>query len=110
VLVLSSNNEDKVFSALADGNRRRIIELLREGDSSLLELARHFSISFQALSKHIKILEEAGVIIKQQKGKFRIISLNRDSTKPMIKWINHHFDFWNESLEKLSASIDSKEK
>jgi len=109
VLVLNYKTEDKVFSALADYNRRKIIELLQEGDSSLLELAKHFSISFQALSKHIKILEEAGVVTKKQKGKFRIISLNADSTKQVMRWISDHFNFWNESFERLSKSIDSTE-
>ncbi len=110
MLVLNYKTEDKVFSALADYNRRKIIELLQEGDSSLLELAKHFSISFQALSKHIKILEEAGVVTKIQMGKFRIISLNRDATKPVMKWISHHFNFWNESFDRLSQSIDNAEK
>ncbi len=110
MLVLNYKTEDKVFSALADYNRRKIIELLQEGDSSLLELAKHFSISFQALSKHIKILEEAGVVTKIQMGKFRIISLNRDATKPVMKWISHHFNFWNESFDRLSQSIDHAEK
>lgn len=99
---------EKVFSALADANRRRIIELLHEEDSTLLELANHFSVSFQALSKHIKILEEAQLISKERKGKYKILSLNREPLKLPMQWISYYSNFWNASFDKLDELINQR--
>ncbi|MGB5818091.1 MAG: metalloregulator ArsR/SmtB family transcription factor [Saonia sp.] len=96
---------EKVFSALADNNRRKIIELLHKEDSTLLELSEKFPVSFQALSKHIKILESAEIITKKKKGKYRVISLNRSSLKSSLKWISYYSSFWNESFDKLEEQI-----
>lgn len=97
---------DKVFPALADGNRRKLIELLHENDATLLELADSFPISFQALSKHIKILETAKIIRKKRQGKYRVISLNRNAFKPTLEWISFYSNFWNESFDKLESVIN----
>ena len=95
----------KVFVALSDSNRRKIIELLHDADSTLLELANHFSISFQALSKHIKILNDANLVIKEKQGKYRLLSLNRKALLPTLEWISYYSSFWNESFDKLDALI-----
>ena len=99
---------EKVFSALADANRRKIIELLHEGDSTLLELAEHFSVSFQALSKHLKILEESQLIVKEVKGKYRLLSLNRETLKLPLEWISYYSNFWNESFDRLDVIIKNE--
>jgi len=104
-----ATDADKVFSALSDGNRRRIVEMLDEKDSTLLELAKSFPISFQALSKHINILESAEVLTKKKLGKYRILSLNRDSLRPSLEWISYYSNFWNESIDKLDALINKKQ-
>ncbi|NND34461.1 MAG: winged helix-turn-helix transcriptional regulator [Saprospiraceae bacterium] len=96
---------EKVFSALSDVNRRKIIELLHEQDSTLLELAGHFSISFQALSKHIKILEQAQIINKEVKGKYRQLSLNGHALREAMEWMAYYSSFWNESFDKLEVQI-----
>ncbi|WP_411030132.1 ArsR/SmtB family transcription factor [Spongiimicrobium sp. 3-5] len=96
---------EKVFPALADKNRRKIIELLYEKDATLLELTDSFSVSFQALSKHIKILEDAKIVRKEKKGKYRIISLNTHALKSSFEWISHYSNFWNESFDKLDQII-----
>ena len=98
---------EKIFSALADKNRRKIIELLYEKDSTLLELADNFSVSFQAMSKHIKILENAQIVNKERQGKYRILSLNRNSLKPSLEWISYYSNFWNESFDKLDEIINN---
>ncbi len=102
----SPSEIDKVFVALADRNRRKIVELLHEKDSTLLELAEFFPISFQALSKHIKILESAKILNKKKQGKYRILSLNRNSLKSSLEWISYFSNFWNESFDKLDALIN----
>ncbi|WP_136466389.1 ArsR/SmtB family transcription factor [Flagellimonas onchidii] len=99
---------ESIFSALADSNRRQVVELLHEKNSTLLELHENFSISFQALSKHIKILEEAQLVQKEKKGKYRILSLNRSSMEPVLKWISYYSNFWNESFDKLELLIQKQ--
>ncbi len=99
---------EKIFSALADKNRRKIIELLYEKDSTLLELTDNFSISFQALSNHIKILENAQIVNKKRQGKYRVLSLNRNSFKPSLEWISYYSNFWNESFDKLDEMINNQ--
>lgn len=100
---------DQIFSALADGNRRKIIELLHSKEATLLELAEHFPISFQALSKHIKILESAQILHKEKQGKYRILSLKRDSLKVSLEWISFYSNFWNESFDKLDALVNNSD-
>lgn len=102
----SSLDEDRVFAALADKNRRKVIELLHENDSTLLELSGSFPISFQALSKHIKILENAQLLTKQSQGKYRKLSLNRNTLKVSMKWIAYFSDFWHQSFDQLDDLIN----
>ena len=99
---------DAVFSALADKNRRKLVELLHKEDATLLDLSKNFPISFQALSKHIKILESAQILSKRKQGKYRVLSLNRNSLESSLKWISYYSDFWNESFDKLDDLIDNK--
>ena len=99
---------EKVFSALADPNRRRIIELLHDKDSTLLELTKSFTVSFQALSKHIQILENAEIINKEKKGKYRMLSLNRNTLRLPLDWIAYYSNFWDQSFDKLSTLLNEK--
>lgn len=98
-------DEDKVFAALADKNRRKVVELLHEGDSTLLELHEAFDISFQALSKHIQILEKARLVNKISQGKYRKLSLNREGFWVSMKWIAHFSQLWNQSFDRLEQII-----
>lgn len=100
--------EDKtnlVFAALADSSRRKLVEMLHVKDASILELSESFSMSFQALSKHVRKLEVAGILTKKKQGKYAICSLNHEALKVSLKWISYHSNFWNESFNKLDALI-----
>lgn len=102
--------ENNVFAALADGNRRKIVELLHKQDSTLLELSESFSISFQALSKHIKVLENAQVLTKRKQGKYRVLSLNKQSLRHSLEWMATYSDFWTDSFDKLGQRIDDQQR
>jgi DNA-binding transcriptional ArsR family regulator len=102
-------NTDKVFAALADKNRRKIVEMLHQKDSTLLELSESFEMSFQGLSKHIKILESAEVLKKTKVGKHRILSLNQKALKDALKWMTHYSDFWNQSFDQLEHLIQQED-
>lgn len=101
----TKENTDKIFSALADKSRRKVVEMLHEKDSSILELTQSFPMSFQALSKHVKILEEAQIVTKKRRGKFMICSLNNHALKRSLEWISYYSNFWNESFNKLDSLI-----
>ena len=83
-----SENTDRVFSALADNTRRKVVEMLHEKDASILELSESFSMSFQGLSKHIKILETAGIVNKRKKGKYTI-SVRSQLIVRLKNWIRN---------------------
>ena len=100
---------EKVFTALADKNRRKIIELLHKEDSTLLKLSENFPFSFQALSKQIKILEEASIIRKERKGKFRVLSLNRHALKESFEWVSFYSNFWETSFDRLERQLNEHE-
>lgn len=108
-MITKEDQTDKVFSALADKSRRKVVEMLHKKDASILELSESFSMSFQALSKHIKILEAAGIVAKEKQGKFMICSLDHEALKKSLKWISYYSNFWNESFNKLDGLI-KKEK
>ena len=100
-----TNHTDQVFAALADKNRRKIIEMLSVKESTLVELSGHFPISFQALSKHIIVLEKAQIVTKKKEGKYRTLILNRDALLKSLEWISFYSRFWNDSFEKLDELI-----
>lgn len=109
--MLESSEEDLVFSALADRNRRKIVEILHQKESTLMELAESFpDFSFQALSKHIKKLEVAGILHKRRQGKYRILSLNRQAFRQSLAWISFYANFWNESFDQLDRLIQERKK
>ena len=82
--------------------------MLHEKDASILELSESFSMSFQGLSKHIKILETAGIVSKRKKGKYTICSLNHEALKKSLKWISFYSNFWKESFNKLDHLIKNQ--
>lgn len=103
---LTDIDNDKVFSALADKNRRKIVELLHKKDSTILDLSSSFSVSFQGLSKHIKVLEDAQVVTKTRKGKYMVCSLNRQALKSSLNWMNEISQMWNSSFDRLDNLIE----
>ena len=104
-MIQEDDSTDLIFSALADKTRRKVVELLHEKDSTILELTDSFPMSFQALSKHVKILEHADIVRKNRQGKFFVCSLNHEALNSSLKWISYYSNFWNESFNKLDKLI-----
>lgn len=90
-----------VFYALADANRREILGLVAQKPRKASELARRFDVSFPAVSKHIRILEEAGFVKRDIKGREHFISAETKSLDKAHDWIEAHRKFWEESLDRL---------
>ena len=101
------------FAALADPTRRAILGRLADGEKSVGELAAPFPISPPAISKHLKVLERAGLIARGRDAQWRPCRLRPGPLKEAADWIEHYRRFWEESLDRLDdylKELQSKEK
>lgn len=97
-----------VFQAIGDPNRRYILELLSKESLPINSLAENFDMSRPAVSKHIKVLCDAGFISIEDVGRERYCSLNKEGFTELQKWINFFDGFWNTKLKKLEILLNNK--
>ena len=93
------------FSALADPTRRAILARLALGETTVNELAAPFDMSLPAVSKHLKVLENAGLIARGREAQWRPCKLKVDSLKEASAWIEQYRRFWEESLDRLDVYL-----
>jgi DNA-binding transcriptional ArsR family regulator len=93
------------FTALADPTRRRIIEALAAGESSFGDLANRFEMSRPAVSQHLKVLKEAGIVASRPDAQRRIYRLNDDSLDEVDAWLGKVRDYWSQRLDKLERLL-----
>jgi DNA-binding transcriptional ArsR family regulator len=98
------------FAALADPTRRAILGRLAEGEATVNELAEPFPISGQAVSKHLKVLERAGLITRGRTGQLRPSRLQAAPLKDAADWLQTYRRFWEESFDRLEARLQATEK
>ncbi len=96
---------DAIFAALADGTRRQILTRLSQGEATVNELAAPFAISLPAVSKHLKVLERAGLISRTRDGQFRPCRLEADRLDHASDWIEQNRQIWSDRFDKLSAHL-----
>ena len=93
---------DRVFHCLADPARRRIIALLREaGELKVGDVGKAFSMTQNGVSKHVKVLEEAGLVERRVDGREHWISVSWRALQPAYEWLHFHHHFWSERLDAL---------
>jgi DNA-binding transcriptional ArsR family regulator len=102
------SNLDQVFFALSDNTRRAILSRLAEGSTTIGELAEPFSISSPAISKHMKILEKAGLIERRIDGRQHHCSLSTGALQTAEDWINFHRKFWESRLDALEDLLTNE--
>ena len=110
---MSPDRLSATFAALADPTRRTILARLAMGETSVTELARPFDMSAPAVSKHLKVLERAGLIARGRKAQWRPARLEAGPLKDIAKWVEQYRGFWEESLDRLDdylRKIQAKEK
>ncbi|MCR5857787.1 helix-turn-helix transcriptional regulator [Mesorhizobium sp. J428] len=93
------------FAALADPTRRAILARLAHGEASVTEIAEPFSMSLPAVSKHLKVLEKAGLVSRGRSAQWRPVRLDPAPLKDAAGWIDHYRRFWEESLDRLDAYL-----
>lgn len=101
-----ANSLEGLFAALADPTRLAIVERLSTGPVSVSDLARPFDTSLPAISKHLTVLEQAGVIVRTTSGRSRYCSLQRDALSDAAEWLNRYTAFWNDRLDALEKHLE----
>jgi DNA-binding transcriptional ArsR family regulator len=102
---------DATFGALADPTRRAIVERLTRGDASVGELAEPFEMSLPAISKHLTVLERAGLVERTKEGRTRRCRLMEEPMRDALEWIASYGQFWEwqlDSLERLLAEMKGR--
>jgi len=102
-----SNALDLTFAALADPTRRRMLESLSHRQMRVTELAAPFSMSLPAVSKHLRVLEKAGLLKRRRIGREHHLDLQPEPMKKAHQWIEHYRQFWESSLDSLAAYLEN---
>lgn len=97
---------DAVFAALADPTRRAILTRLSSGDASVNELAEPFEMSQPAVSKHLRVLERAGLVVRAIDRQKRPASLNAEPMADAVRWLTEFRDFWSQSFDQLDSLLN----
>src|ERR1700693_5345806 len=96
----------RTFSALADPTRRAILERLVSGEASVSELGAPFDMSLPAISKHLKVLERAGLIVRGREAQWRPCRLEADPLKAAAGWIDEYRHHWEKNLDALEGYLE----
>ena len=102
---MTSDTLNATFSALADPTRRAILDRLAYGEASVTELAEPFEISLPAISKHLKVLERAGLITRGREAQWRPCRLDAEPLKESAAWLNRYRQFWEARLDRLDEYL-----
>ena len=96
---------DRVFSAISDPTRREILTRLSAADERVTDVARHFSISLNSVSKHVRVLEQAGLVSRSVQGRNHVLSLNAAPMAEAADWIEYYRVFWTDRLASLDRFV-----
>lgn len=107
---MSARQLDATFAALADPTRRAILSRLASGAASVTELAAPFEMSLPAVSKHLKVLQRAGLISRGRDAQRRPCTLEAVPLKEVADWVAHYQRFWEQSFDRLDAYLHQLQK
>ena len=100
---------DQVYDAIADPTRRTILGILAEGEMNVGSLAERFPISLNGVSKHVKVLERAGLVERTVLGREHRLRLNAEPMREASEWLDHYRAFWTDRLAALETYLLSKD-
>lgn len=109
MVIYKASQLDNVFGALANRTRREILNLLARSERSVLELAGRFDMSQPAVTKHLKVLEKAGLIQKRKEGRFRYCTLDTSKLGDASDWIERTRQYWEESFAALDEYLEQSQ-
>ncbi len=102
---MSADQLSAVFGALADPTRRAILTRLTEGDATVAEIAAPFSVSQPAISKHLKVLERAGLVSRSRRATARLSHLETEPLREATAWLARYQEYWDETYDRLDALL-----
>jgi DNA-binding transcriptional ArsR family regulator len=105
-----SRELDGVFSALGDPTRRAILRALSHGPSTIKEIAKPFPVSFNAISKHVMVLERAGLLRREIRGREHHCWIQSRPLREANQWLEHYRQFWEERMDALETYVAKKTK
>jgi len=100
----------QVLSAVADPTRRAIIAQLARGPARVTDIAAPFAMSLNGISKHLKVLEKAGVVRREQRGREHLLALDAAPLREVARWAHRYERYWNERLDRLEGFFANREK
>src|SRR5881296_3507460 len=100
---------DRSFAALADPTRRAILSRLARGPARVTDVAARFPISLNAVSKHLKVLERAGLVRRRREGREHYLELRAAPLREIARWTSRYERFWNEKLDALDAFLEEED-
>jgi len=103
---MQTDSLSTTFAALADPTRRAILARLANGEASVTELAQPFDMSLPAVSKHLKVLEHAGLIQRGREAQWRPCRLEAEPMRQASEWLERYAKFWSDSLDRLAAFVE----
>lgn len=104
---MTTDTLSTTFAALADPTRRAILASLVSGEASVKELAEPFNMTLPAISKHLKVLEKAGLIARSREAQWRPCRLEASPLKEIADWVGHYRKFWEQSFDRLDVYLQS---
>jgi DNA-binding transcriptional ArsR family regulator len=109
-MTMPADTLSATFAALADPTRRAILARLASGETSVTELAAPFEMSLTAVSKHLKVLEGAGLVARSRRAQWRPCRLDAAPLKTVSDWIAHYRRFWEQSFDRLDVYLQDLQK
>ena len=101
---------DNIFASLADATRRDILKRVAREQLSISDIAKHYKLTFAAISKHLKILEKAKLVVKRRQGKQQFVELSPATLKNAEKFIQEYEKMWNQRLDSLENYLNNLKK
>src|SRR3989449_7034504 len=108
--IMAADQLSVTFAALADPTRRAILARLSEGEASVTELAKPFALSLPGISKHLKVLQRAGLVRQSRKAQWRPCRLDGSGLKEAADWMGEYRQFWDERFERLDEYLATAQK
>lgn len=108
-MVIQQAQLDRVFGALSDATRRGMLAQLSQGEANITALAAPYNISQPAISKHLRVLEQAGLIERTRRGREHIIRANPVPAEQARDWISYYAQFWNDHFDAMEAYLEQNE-
>jgi DNA-binding transcriptional ArsR family regulator len=99
---------DRAFGALADPTRRALLVALRDGDARITDLAQPLPMTFAGVSRHVGVLEEAGLVRREVRGREHWVSVQSDALRQAERWLNEQTAFWAKRADRLADRLERK--